>query len=123
MLRGVKGSNKNSFATSVRFGGARTELEGEKNNHLLCNAASYGKIPVSRLNAKVVTVYHPIASFLAHTCVYLVTLLNRYRKSIFVTCFQNNIFFSHFLAPMLSLKGPAARVDCIIINLYYWKSM
>lgn len=54
---------KKSLATSVS--GARAHEKGKrgKNNKILCNAASYGKLPVSRLNAKVVTVYSPIASF------------------------------------------------------------
>ncbi len=86
-----------------------------ENNHLLCNVnvARYGKLPVSRRNAQCVTVYHPIASFLAHICVYLV-----YRKSICVTCFQNNIFYLQCWV----LKGQQLALT-IIINLYYWKSL
>ncbi len=100
----------------VRLGANTTRWEKKcENNHLLCNVnvARYGKLPVSRRNAQCVTVYHPIASFLAHTCVYLV-----YRKSICVTCFQNNIFYPQRWV----LKGQQLALT-IIINLYYWKSM
>jgi len=48
----------------VQRGEGKPKEEEWKNNQILCNTASYGKLPVSSLNAKVVTVSRTIASFL-----------------------------------------------------------